>query len=275
MIISELDSLNGLTTEPTTRQQIIAQPFHDLQNLQDTYAERLTQSKLQIIKSEENYYKIKSRLKSQQIIKHLKTLFKKKNIVTLYNVVKALGPKQQEKNLSFNFNTTKSEMHEYFRRQIFTDTISWAVPNKDCIEKIVDFINPKSSVLEIGCGSGFWAALLKLHGIEIYATDNFSSYGYTSKNAYLKVKSMNSLEAVYTHRHCNTLLSIWPPYNNHMADDALIAFSGDNFIYIGDIECTGTPRFHEELSINWKLIKEIVIEQWFLTNDKCYLYMRK
>ena len=80
-------------------------------------------------------------------------------------------------------------------------------------------------VLEIGCGSGYWAWLMTQQGVSVRAFDTF-----VPTFTWHTVRYGNELAAV---AHPDwTLLLCWPPYGSGMAFGALIRYRGRYVIYV-------------------------------------------
>src|SRR3712207_5908989 len=56
-----------------------------------------------------------------------------------------------------------------FRRQL-TRTYAWAIPNQAAIDAIADLAEGRG-VMEVGAGTGYWAALLRQAGVDVIPTD--------------------------------------------------------------------------------------------------------
>ena len=255
---------NGIVLEKLSERQLLS-------------ATRRANSKKKFLAMENEYYKViddENLSFKKKNLTLMKKLFKSKDIKGIFDIIKVFGPDSNVKSVN-NFKFTKdANFVEFYRRQLFANSLSWAVPDKSIIESIVDYVG-NESLLEIGSGSGFWSAILKLYGVKVYATDKYIGYGYEPRFTFIKTKYMNTLEAVYTHRKCKVMMSIWPPYDDEMAFHALLEFKGDKFIYIGDPRCTGTADFFRELDARWTLVKKLSIPQWFVADDHCYFYQRK
>jgi nucleoside phosphorylase len=68
----------------------------------------------------------------------------------------------------------------------------------------------------------------------------------------------------------------WPPYATEMATDALVSFSGDRVIYIGECGgCTADNEFEDLLEKEWTEVEDFRIPKWFGIHDKMRLFNRK
>lgn len=165
---------------------------------------------------------------------------------------------------------------DFEQRKQFVAQYSWAVPSRNAIQKIVEFVK-SDKILEIGSGFGLWAYLLSLNNVNIVATDNFSSHTDKNKERYFVVDEISNMEAVEKYTDCNALMFVWPPYEEPMAHDALTKFTGTKLIFIGEPEgySCADDQFFEEIKKNWKLEEHVNIPKWWGMHDALYLYSKK
>jgi len=163
-------------------------------------------------------------------------------------------------------------------RDLFVKLFAWAIPDKNALYKIKNFVGD-NKVLEIGAGNGFWASLLSTIGVlNLIAVDIFSpGYLFSPENTFYPIINMSSDEALIKHSDADTLISIWPPYDEPMATNALRAFTGSKFVYIGEGwgGCNADDDFFRELELNWILVETIKIKTWEYIYDSLKLYTRK
>lgn len=166
--------------------------------------------------------------------------------------------------------------HRRRRRHALTSIYSFAVPTEEALGLIASF----GPVVEIGAGTGYWAALLRNRGCDVVAYDLLSDafdkwfpagqYGGVEKGDVDKA-------AEHADR---TLLLVWPPYNTPMAYDALNTYreaGGQRLVYVGEGEggCTGGEDFHEALNgPEWTETDSLLIPQWTDINDWLTIYER-
>jgi len=178
-------------------------------------------------------------------------------------------------------------------------------------EEALEFIKKHtdgSKVLEIGCGSGIYAKLLRDIGVEVKATDacrinkeelpppNNRMAKFTNVRAINNVEELNAVNAVKMYgQDLNTSLFLSFPlpanYNNSSAkydEKALREFKGNKFfliaMYQGRLphtpiydknyanESTGSTRFHRYLASKWLVKDKLLLEDGRLGPDThCYL----
>jgi hypothetical protein len=201
-----------------------------------------------------------------------------------YAKIELIGPNLQE------------SWYEY--RERFTHEYSWAVPSRAVIGGIVAFIGP-DQLLEVGAGRGLWAELLRLTiGYDrLVVTDlcvGIPQSDFTEKPKIEEKKAwfeefVNPNQETFTHvlrcsgEHavrkfveCKALLSIWP-YMHPWIGEALEAFTGDKFIYVGEEAggCTGADNLFDELELHWDLVAILQNPVWHGIHDSVHLYKRK
>jgi hypothetical protein len=165
--------------------------------------------------------------------------------------------------------------HESINRWDFTSYWSWAVP----INKAIEMIAKYSPVIEIGAGKGYWASLISKKGAVIRAYDEkpYVNHWCSPGKKYHPVL-IGGVDVFKERRYKNWSLFIcWPPYGDELAYEALKAFKGDIFIYIGESSggCTGDDRFFDELEGHWRKIEECALPRWEGINDYLTIYERR
>jgi hypothetical protein len=167
-----------------------------------------------------------------------------------------------------------------------------------------------STVLEIGCGSGIYAKLLRERGVQVIATDacrinkegllppNNRMAEYSNRRAINNMIEKNAVEAVQNHGQ-NTSLSLFLSFplpgkfgeSSPQYDElALRNFKGNKFFLIAMYqgnpklekkekynhrtanEATGSPRFHRYLYRHWDVKDTLLLETGRLgPGTRCYL----
>lgn len=171
--------------------------------------------------------------------------------------------------------------HELVRR------FAWGIPSHEALEKIVQ-VAPR--IIEIGAGTGYWAMLLSQYGCDVIAYDTEPHYNAQAANEYYPIE-IGGPEMAQQHSD-RALFLCWPPYNEPMATDALLAYEGDTLLYIGEGMggCTANDEFHgllghgrwnwdtdeyEVPSSGWTLVETVDIPQWDSIHDNLSIYKRK
>jgi len=163
------------------------------------------------------------------------------------------------------------------RRRELASRYSWAVPT----EAALGLIGDHGPVLEVGAGTGYWAALLRDRGVDVHATDiappdrRGNAY-HREGRTWLDVERSTAVAAV-TARPGRTLLLCWPPPDDDGAGYAAVrACSGDTVVHIGGGEDgpTGTVRLHRELELNWTVTDELALPSWPGIPDRLTVWRR-
>jgi hypothetical protein len=161
----------------------------------------------------------------------------------------------------------------YKSRRNVVPMYAWAIPNDEAIKAIVDC----GPILEIGAGNGYWASLIAQMGGDIIATDPGSKQFEFTKEWHPPFR-LDAVSAVEKYGAGRALLSVWPGYSQHWCYQALTAYTGDTFIYVGEGPwgCTGDDALHvlREDETKWKEIKSIHIPQWDGIHDELIVYRR-
>ena len=168
---------------------------------------------------------------------------------------------------------------------------AWATPTFNVIKYIKEIVEEKP-VLEIGAGYGLWAALLKMVGCNIIATDDYSWMKHnngTSKETYTDIENISYGDALAKYNEYKILFLCWPHPKGYMTYNTLQKFTegnkGETLIYIGeeDFTITGGINFQKYLEKNW-IVKPIPDKEELImpnftsgiqTSTKISIYTRK
>jgi hypothetical protein len=159
---------------------------------------------------------------------------------------------------------------QYDRRRAFVASYGWAVPTRQAIRQVCDFVGGRK-ILEVCAGNGFWAKLLSHAGASVVATDGAP----VLQAAWVPVEVAEAEGAVRRHTECRALLLCWPPFKDACAFKALRSFDGDLVVYVGDVRFTADAQFHSLLLESWQLIQRIPLPSWPGIVDGVHLYARK
>jgi hypothetical protein len=167
------------------------------------------------------------------------------------------------------------DMAALMQRNSFTSNFSWAIPSISAIHKICEFAAGQS-ILEVGSGLGLWAGLIQAQGGKIIPTDSFTTHGTTMDKTFIPVQQMDGVSAV-VNIQTPVLMMCWPGYRDPMAENALRAFTGDKFIFVGEGQdgCTATDEFFDLLYKDWKCVEDLEIPSWGGIYDGLSFYVRK
>lgn len=162
-----------------------------------------------------------------------------------------------------------------FGRSSLVRKYSWAIPDEAALRTIIKY----APLVEIGAGSGYWAALLRKRGADVIAYDAYLAE--SGRNGFIfKCDSwtevLSGTESVAAYHPDRTLLLCWPPDKDPMAHRALAKYKGHTLIYIGEESpgCTGDDDFHLLIRNDWKLQEQVELPRWHLLNDSLFVYTR-
>lgn len=158
---------------------------------------------------------------------------------------------------------------------------AWAIPSEEAL-RVVAALSP---IIEMGAGTGFWAAKLQELGADVLPFDlNPPAEGSGHHGSNNDWHSPGTWTKVYrggvprAGRHSDrTLLLCWPPYDTKMAYESLRAYQGSQVVYVGENSggCTGDEAFHNRLYRDWEQVKEVDIPQWPGIHDTLTVWRRK
>lgn len=170
-------------------------------------------------------------------------------------------------------NTNLKGYEEIRWRRKLTKKYSWAIPNEIAILTITKY----APLTEIGAGSGFWAMLLKSHGIDIIAYDLYPLQENLFHNVVQWFPIKKGAPQILVIHPKRNLILCWPPYNSEMAVKCLRWFRGDYIIYIGEgvNGCNATDIFFIKLKRDFELSEKIQIPQWWRVHDNLTVWKRK
>ena len=166
-------------------------------------------------------------------------------------------------------------------KESFRHRYSYAIPNRAALDAVAQY--SPGGVLDFGAGNGYWKFVLEGNGVSVRAIDQYQlpqnpfwgprwrdyhrSWAPVTTGTTRNVAKGNSMR---------TLLLVWPPANDAMADEALAAFKGDTVIYVGEWRAaTAELIFHNRLKVMWRLIESIAIPTLFGFFDRMRIYKRR
>lgn len=128
---------------------------------------------------------------------------------------------------------------------------SFAVPTEPALMSVASNAT-EDGIIEIGAGTGYWAHLLRMHGVDVLASDTApapsrSNRWFAGSQAWTDIIAAD--HRVVAQHAGRTLLIIWPTKNEVWAAEALQLFwdaGGQTVIYVGELPGgrTGDDLFH-------------------------------
>lgn len=139
-------------------------------------------------------------------------------------------------------------------RDRLVHTFAWAIPTPGDIAWIASRLDGRPLV-EIGAGTGYWAAQLARAGVDVVAFDKEPGGNHWCADVQYHPVHEAGHDAAGDHPG-HALMLCWPPYSRPVAADALRAYAGDLLIYIGEPHggCTADDDFFDALDRDWSLI---------------------
>ncbi len=172
------------------------------------------------------------------------------------------------------------------RRDRLAAEYAWAIPTEGVVRKLAEL----SPICDLGCGTGYWAKLLRDVGAEVLAVDlnpplegdnhwHHQEVGILRRPTSLQhfVDIVKGDAATFDVPSEHTLMLCWPPWGDPMAARALARYRGARVIYIGESAkgCTGDDAFHAMLDKQWDLVARHEIPQWNGLHDDVRVYDRR
>lgn len=162
------------------------------------------------------------------------------------------------------------------QRHIFCDNYSFAIPNLNALLGIKKYVE-NNLLFEIGAGSGYWAKLLNLLGMDVICFDDFSRQWNLRYFHVHNTKNFKGEEFINSKlfKNAKHLFICWP-YADY-AFEYLSKFKGEYFYYCGEYRagcCAGLETF-DLLDEKFELIEKINIPQWRGIHDFLGIYKRK
>lgn len=161
------------------------------------------------------------------------------------------------------------------RRRELAARFAWAIPDEPALAELAAL----GPLVEVGAGTGYWAALVNARGGDVAAYDRAPPGGPTpnphhpGRHTWATVRPAGAVEAVRAHPD-RTLFLCWPPYDDEAGYQAIRAYRGDLIAYVGDARATGTPRLHRELVLNWTPESTTALPTWPGVADRLVVFRR-
>jgi hypothetical protein len=150
---------------------------------------------------------------------------------------------------------------------------AWAIPTGEAIAAIA--AASPAGVVEIGAGTGYWAGLLRVAGVNVLAYDEAPYDNIQAQGKFSHVDLGGPEKAALW--PSMTLFLCWPPYATPMALLCLDAYKGSTLAYVGEGAggCNGDDSFHDTLSSEWTVETSVDLPQWDGIHDDLTIYRRK
>jgi SAM-dependent methyltransferase len=174
------------------------------------------------------------------------------------------------------FTTDEATSDELrWARKAFIRGWGYAIP---CAEAVAA-LRGLGPFVEVGCGTGYWTALLGAAGLDVIATDasiGRSSHGFDVAR-YVPAEHLTAAEAVLKYRERNLFCS-WPTAGEPWAAEAVsLVRPGRIVALVLDARpgVTGDAGLAEVLATACELIETVVIPQFPRVEDRLLVYRRR
>lgn len=191
--------------------------------------------------------------------------------------------KNESDEVKFNCMNRYCEYIMFPIRNVYNSLISWSIPSKPAIEKIKEYMGT-NTLLEIGCGFGFWAKMMMNEGIDVIPTGMISRY----ENPYTNTPSdtdifisrcfipdefieMSSADAIIKYDQAKCLFVSWGSCTFY--EELLELFKGDIIIIIGEDE-GGCTDYFDCTCTDFDLVEEFETPRFYCINDSMRIYKR-
>ena len=159
-----------------------------------------------------------------------------------------------------------NELISIMKRRVMCEIFSFSIPSFEALQTIIEF----QPILEIGAGSGFWAALLKKNNCGIIAT-TIDDENHPFSKKFTEIEYLKAIDAVKKYPD-RTVLCNWPSADT-WAEEVLPHIK--RLIISGEPCSTATDIFHDTLAEEFKEIKRCSLPQWLMINDRLTVYERE
>lgn len=163
---------------------------------------------------------------------------------------------------------TKPAYDEFDPRLFF----SYAIPNDEALQVIARL----APIVEIGAGTGYWAALLASRGVDIvpYDPKPYGVKGSWASTAWINVRHGD--HTIIDHYPKRAVLMCWPLYGGDYAIE-VARRTQSALIYIGEPigGCNSPDEFFDILERDWTLHQQVNIPQWMGLHDQLQVWKRK
>ncbi len=163
-------------------------------------------------------------------------------------------------------------------RESATQRFAWAIPNLSALQEIASH----GSIIELGCGNGYWAWLLRKMGVDILACDPLVAGepgSHRDENTTAWTEIFSAGPEILRVQQLRTLFLCWPPPFSSMAADCLKLYRGEVLLYVGEEPggCCGDEEFEELIKRDWVEEKRVNIPRWPapFVKDSLYVYRRR
>lgn len=148
-----------------------------------------------------------------------------------------------------------------YARHKLVSWYAWAIPDDSALAAVGE----TGSVVEIGAGGGYWAAMLRARGVEVFAYDPKPGQTVWSEKVWTDIE-VGHTKPAEQHPE-STLFLCWPAYQSQFALRALRGYlraGGERVVYVGEHDggCCATEGFFDLLETECKQTADSFIPQF-------------
>lgn len=189
-------------------------------------------------------------------------------LLDLYN---KFGNPWKKLDADLNIEDYKAVIEAVQARPRCLSTFSWSVPTPEAIA-LIKALGP---VVEMGAGTGYWAALLRNAGVDVVAFDKEPGENNWCNCLWTDVKYGLPPALKRVNRDRNLLLS-WPPHQDPMGSQSIKYFQGEHVFYVGEWKgCTGDDALFNRLERDFVKLVGLALPQWDGVHDDMTVWKRK
>lgn len=164
---------------------------------------------------------------------------------------------------------------------VFMHHFGCVCPSYEALE-IVKNVSKGKTVLDVGCGNGYWTYMLRKHGLEVVGADNAQSryrtcwigdVAFEDGLAFLKKRQGGKRDV---------LLLVYPITANDFTGSMLKAFKGDVICVVGTQNSSGYTCFRDQVVDEWmgtnmpemKLVARVALPSFAGKDEALFVWRR-
>jgi hypothetical protein len=154
------------------------------------------------------------------------------------------------------------KVHNYF-----CDKYAYAIPNPAALDTVAKY---SKRIVELGGGTGYWAAQLHERDVDIVVYDDWS---WAKPEKLWHSVAEGDVEQALGHPD-RDLLMVWPPEGD-MATRAITAWPGNRVFYVGEMmRGCAEPDFFLALARGWAPVAHVELPHWYNRCDDLWVFER-
>jgi hypothetical protein len=158
-------------------------------------------------------------------------------------------------------------------RDAFIQEIGFGIPCKEAIEAVVQ----GGPAIEVGCGTGFWTALVRHHGGDIIASDTPAPASHAFRRGkFSTYEKADAEEFVRAHPNRNVLM-VWPTYADNWAARGAKAMQPDRTLFLvseGYGGCVADDDLFQHLEKEFRTTAFCSVPVWPTIGDRMTIHRK-